>query len=380
VDTDPKARAALRWRLVLGQHAEEALEREGAAKDEGGQVGAAAERLDLTLGYLYDRSFSERSHLDSAPPEADLTVPAWLDGVRELFPTEAVEVLERDALTRYGLNELVTDADVLRGAARSMDLVRAILQFKHRMAPDVLVAAREVVAEVVDQLAERAERDCGPALHGPSDPLSPPIRTWKNVDWHRTIRGSLHRWDRERKQLVPERIRYHHRQRGRSRWRVVVAVDQSGSMSDSLVHASVMAAIFTRLPSVDVRLLLFDHRIVDVSELAHDPLEVLMGCQLGGGTDLAGALGHVASLVTVPERTLVVLVTDFHIFDGRQAALARAAELTEAGVNGLGLAALDTDCRASYDEATARQFVQAGWTVGALTPRQLAEHVGALLR
>jgi len=170
-------------------------------------------------------------------------------------------------------------------------------------------------------------------------------------------------------------VYYRHRQRGHGTWRIILAVDQSGSMLDSVIHAAVMGAIFASLPSVTCHLVLWDHRVVDVSDIVDDPLEVLMGCQLGGGTRLLPALQHCASLVTEPRKTLLVVLSDWFLYGEGTACVELAHELHSSGVRCLGLCALDAEARPIYDKAYARRLVAAGWNVAALTPKNLAEHV-----
>jgi len=387
--------AALRWRLVLGRHGEEQLARDDLQpaqdKDGEGEGGAKggdlaermqdAERMEIALDYVYDRAHAQRAHhIAGSGEHGGLTVPAWLSGVRQLFPVEAVRIIERDALTRFGMTELVTDADALRHAERSEHLVKAILQFKHLMGGEVLEAAREVVEEVVGELADKLQLECGPALHGPVDPeRGRPQRTFRNADWNRTVRRNLDNYDVEEERIVVDRVYYRHRQRSRSPWRVVVAVDQSGSMTDSLIHSAVMAAIFARLPSVTCNLVLWDHRVVDVSEWVSDPIEVLMSCQLGGGTQLLPALQYCGTLVTEPERTILVVVSDFYMWDGADEVLPVAGELAESGALCIGLCALDADGKAVHDEAFARRLAGAGWFVASMTPKALAEHIGKVI-
>lgn len=385
---DARVEAALRWRLVLGRHAEDALPLEGDGDGDGppGEGAGAdlseriqeAQAVDQALEFLYDRELAKRAHRQAGGGDGHggLTVPAWLSEVRELFPQEAVEVLERDALTRYGLHELVTDPEVLKQAEPNHDLLKAILTFKHRMSGPVLEVARGVVREVVDQLAAELRSECAPALQGGFDPEQrPPQRTMRNVDWHRTIRDNLGRWDPVEERLGLESVRFRHRQKGRGSWRIIFAVDQSGSMLDSTIHAAVMAAIFASLPSVDCRLILWDHRVVDLSHLVDDPLEVLLQTQLGGGTLLLPALQHCASLVTEPTKTLLVVLSDFFVYGEGPACLELASELHDAGIRCLGLCALDAEARPIYDEAFARRLAGEGWHVAALTPKKLAEHV-----
>ncbi len=380
--SEKQVEAALRWRLMLGRHAEEHLPLSAA-----GLYGDLAERLteaeamDLPLEFIYDREHAQRAHQQAGPGGgAGLTVPRWLSQVRRLFPAEAVRVIEHDALVRYGMDELVTDAQLLREAEPTEGLLHAILQFKHMMDADVLEAAKQVVRAVVAKLSASLETDCRPALLGPRDPHArSPLRTFKNTDWRRTIRRNLRNYDTAQARLVPDRVYFHHRSRQRSAWRIIVAVDQSGSMLDSLVHASVMAAIFAALPAVTTHLVLWDHRVVDVSHLADDPVEVLLSCQLGGGTKLLPALRHCAELVTEPQRTILAVISDWHLFGERAACLAMAKELREAGIHGIGLCALDADANEVHDEGFARALAGTGWFVASMTPKQLAEHVGRIL-
>ncbi len=378
---------ALRWRLLLGRHADRALSLDTLAQRAPtgeGDVGATARdarELDRVLSFLYDREFARRGHQRAGAGQGSgLVVPEWLRGVRVLFPQEAVEVVERDALARYGLTELVTDPEVLRSLEPTEDLVKAILQFKHLMSPEVLTQARILVRQVVEQLAEKLKREVQPALTGPVDPeRARPARTFRNADWHRTIRRNLKNWDPQTERLVADRIEFRNRQRGRAAWRIVVAVDQSGSMLDNLIHAAILASILASLPAITVHLVLWDHRVLDVTPHVHDPLEVLMGAQLGGGTRLLPALRHCASLITEPERTVLAVVSDWYVYDEAPACLALAHELVGAGVKGLGLCALNADGHAEYDRRFASALAGAGWWVAAVTPRHLAEHVARVI-
>jgi Mg-chelatase subunit ChlD len=390
-DTDQIDRA-MRWRLLLGRHGADALAVEpsmGRPDAEGGGLPPdlaermdAADPLEKALDFIYDREFAKRSHRQVGRGSgAGLTIPAWLSGVRELFPKEAAEVLERDALHRYGLTELVTDPDILARAEPTTDLLKAIVQFKHLMDGPVLEVARARVREIVERIRAELETDTRPALTGPVRPSDgPAVRSFRNVDWKRTIHRNLKNWDQATGRLVADRIDFRHRAQDRSRWRIVISVDQSGSMTDSLIHAAVMAGIFAGLPAVTVHLVLWDHRIVDMSDHVHDPLEVLMRVQLGGGTDMLPALHYCTALVTEPARTLYVVLSDFYVWGDKNAILAHCEELSAAGVRGVGLCALDASGTPVYDEQFARELADRGWFVGALTPRRLAEHVGRILK
>lgn len=386
---------AMRWRLILGRFADDRMGfdalsglggRLGGGGGEGqGQGGLSAllgeaRSLEVPLSYIYDREHQMRSQRTAGGSSSGLSVPMWLNRVRSLFPQEAVEIMQGDALTRYKMTELVTDAEILRKARPSDDLLKAILQFKHMMKGDVLEAAREVVRAVVAEIAERLANECHAALHGVVDPEKrPPVRNFRNTDWKRTIQRNLKHYDAERDKLVVDRIYFKHRQKKKSAWNIIVAVDQSGSMTESLIHASVMAAIFASLPSVSVHLVLWDTRYVDVSDHVADPLEVLMTCQLGGGTDLWPAMEYCAGLIEDPTRTIFVILSDWYIWGNHDKIFALAHQLHEAGVMGVGLSALDADCKPVYDEGFAKQLAGCGWFVAALTPKKLAEHIGKIV-
>ncbi len=371
---DTAARAAARWRLVLGRFAEERLP--GALGAENGYS-----RMDRILDHLYGREYQGRGvrggggAAGGAGPSV-LAVPEWIREVRELFPHDTCDVITRHALERYGMTELVTDADTLRRLEPSYDLLKAVLTFRGLMQGEVLDVARRLVREVVLDLRRRLEREVRPALWGRVDRRRRTrLRSAKNLDVPRTLRANLRRWDARRRRLLVQDLFFRSRVERHLPWEVIMAVDSSGSMIDSVIHAAVMASIFRGLPSVRVKLVAFDTSVVDLSDAAADPAEVLMSVQLGGGTDIGGALGYCASLVTHPTRTILVLVTDFCEGGPLAPMLAAIRRLRGEGVRVLGLAALDAQATPVYDRAAAEACVEAGAEVAALTPGRLAEWV-----
>lgn len=383
-----KIERALRWRLILGQFSDDTLSYQrlnDMAAVHGGLLNSRideAERMDMPLSFIYDREFASRSHRGTSGGVGDgVTVPAWLSQVRRFFPKEASKVIEQDALIRYRLTELVTDPEILRKSEPTEQLLKAIIEFKQLMGGEVLEAAREIVRHVVDEIAEKLLRECRPALLGVTDPTGglPPLRSFRNIDWQKTVKRNLKHYNEEREQLVIERLFFRHRQQMKRSWRIIVAVDQSGSMTDSLIHSAIMSAIFTSLPSVEVHLVLWDHRVFDVTEMVSDPMEVLMGCQLGGGSNMLPAMKYCSDLITKPERTIFVLLSDWHIHADHSQCLSLAHDLHEAGVVCIGLNALDANCKPIFEEDFARSLAGCGWFVASLTPKQLAEHVGKLI-
>jgi len=385
--------ALLRWRLVLGKFSERHLGAPGGsdAATAGAGAGGSAryDRMDRALDFLYGREYGKRGvrdrgrHSDDrtgTPGASVLAIPDWLKDVRELFPRETVEVLERHALERYGMTDLVTDADVLKKMEPSYELLKAVLSFRHLMAPKVLDVARTLVRQVVEDLRKRLAREVRQVLWGRVNrQRRSPLKVARNLDWQRTIRSNLRHYDPERKRLILHSLSFFSRVEHHLPWHIIMAVDCSGSMMDSVIHSAVMAGIFKGLPAVRVSLIAFDTAVVDLTEHADDPTEVLMSVQLGGGTDIAGAVGYCETLVQTPTRTIVVVVTDF--FEGGPPALLPGLikRLREAGVRVLGLAALDAQANPTYDRQMAERCVAAGAEVAALTPRRLAEWMARVL-
>lgn len=359
-----------RWRLVLGRYAKKRL----AAGLTGDGVG---DRMEAALEYLYGREYESRDlRPDLGPGSLDDSHPTlvgWLGEVRELFPRETAEVIEKHALDRYGLVELVTDPETLERLEPSEQLLKTLLALKGHLGAEVLEVARRIIRQVVEELRRRLEMEVRQAMSGRlSQHRHSPVQIAANFDAAGTIRRNLKNYDPERRQLVLGELRFFERNARRLPWDVIICVDQSGSMAGSVIHSAVMAGILSGLPTFRVRLVVFDTNVVDLSDQVEDPVEVLMRVQLGGGTDIARALRYCSQLVEHPDRTVMVLVTDF-CEGGPPGDLVRVvAELAEARVRLLGLAALDGEAHPFYDRAMAQRLADRGMEIAALTPGQLA--------
>jgi Mg-chelatase subunit ChlD len=382
---------ALRWRLILGRFAEPCL---GGA---GGQ-GSCQSRMDRVLDYLYGREYRGRgvrgaggggagagddddneSRYGGAGPSI-FSVPEWIQQVRELFPGDTAEIIQRHALDRYGMTELVTDAEVLKKLEPSYELLKAVLAFKGMMKGEVLEVARKIVRQVVEDLRRRLAKEVRQVLWGRlNKQRRSRLKVLRNLDWPRTIRANLKNYDTRRKQVVLGSLHFFSRVDHQLPWHIIMAVDCSGSMMDSVIYSAVMAGIFKGLPALRVSLAAFDTAVVDLTDEIDDPTELLMSVQLGGGTDIGGALQYCESLVRTPTRTIVVLVTDF--FEGGHPGgmIQTIKRLCESGVRVIGLAALDAVAQPAYDREMAERCVAAGADVAALTPQRLAEWLGRIL-
>jgi Mg-chelatase subunit ChlD len=373
-------RAVERWRLMLGRTSESRL---GP-----GCLSAEGARVDRVLDYLYNREQSgrgirnERGHKGHGSLDpSQLTALQWLGEVRELFPADVYETIQGHALDRYGMKELLTDPAVLQTLTPNIDLLKSLMALKGHADSRVLAQIRSIARKVVDDIMQRMRNHVVRALMGRRNRFeASPHKVMRNFDWRGTIRQNLKTYDTRRRVLVPERVRFFSRARRRFPWTIILCVDQSGSMASSVIHSAVMAAIISGLPSIRLHLVVFDTAVVDLTDKASDPVEVLITVQLGGGTDIGSAVAYCEQLVVQPSRTILVLVTDFCEGASPARLVQVVRRLAEARVRMLGLASLDDAAIADYDRGLAKQLAEQGMQIGAMTPPHFAEWLAEAIK
>ncbi|HEY4116957.1 MAG TPA: VWA domain-containing protein [Byssovorax sp.] len=363
-----------RWRLVLGAAAEDSLP----------QQAADVLAMDAALSWLYDRDkqLEARDERGAGAGASTLTVPDWIAEIHRLFPKETIERLERDAVERYQIDEVVTNPEVLARVEPDEALLEAVLRTKHLMRPDVLSMARKLVEAVVRKLMERLATEVRAAFSGALDRRRRSnFKVARNLDFRRTLAKSLGRWSPSTKKIYLERPLFFSRtKRHAERWQIILVVDQSGSMVSSVIHSAITAACLWNLPGMTTHLVAFDTNVVDLTRDVVDPVELLMKVQLGGGTDIAKAMQYAAELVEAPRRAIVVLVTDFFEGGSPERLVRTVAALTAQGTRVLGLAALDEAANPTFDREMAQRLVNVGAHVAAMTPGQLAGWIAEKVR
>jgi hypothetical protein len=378
-----------RWRLILGAAAENSMSL--------GASGTGARR-DAALDWLYGRDEElcergirggggRRGRAGERPEKREggdgpcaLTAVDWLDEIHRLFPRETVERLERDAVERYGINEIVTDPDLLERIEPSASLLRAVLRTKHLMNPRVLTLARRIVDSVVRDLLRRLQPEVQAAFHGTRSRRPSPFKQARDFDFRGTVRANLRHYQPEERRILIEHPRFHSRTRRNLRqWQLILVVDQSGSMVGSVIHSAVTAACLWSLPGLKTHLVAFDTSVVDLTADVTDPVELLMKVQLGGGTDIAKAVAYAEGLVDNPRRAVVAVISDFYEGGVPHRLVRTVRSLVNQGTVVLALAALDEDAHPAYDRALAQLLANEGAHVGAMTPGELAAFVAGRL-
>ena len=357
-----------RWRLVLGEAG-------GACVGADGLSAEAAAR-DAALDWLYQRDGDlDRRDVrrDGGHGPSSLTTVDWLDDIHRLFPKETIERLERDAVERYEIHEVVTDPSVLERIEPNPTLLKAVLRTKHQMNPEVLRLARRIVEQVVRELMEKMATEIRNTFSGAKSRRPSRLKRASSFDFRRTIHDNLRHYRPEERRLYVETPHFFSRTRRQlERWQVILVVDQSGSMAGSVIHSAVTAACLWGLPGVRTHLIAFDTEVVDLTADVDDPVELLMKVQLGGGTNIAKAVAYAAQLIEQPRRTILAVITDFYEGGDPSWLVRTVKSLAEQGTHVLGLAALDEEANPSYDRELAQRLADAGAHVGSMTPGELA--------
>src|SRR5262245_14350940 len=360
-----------RWRLVLGKVAEP----HGIGCGGDGQV----ERIEQLVGFLFepgggDNAGGRSSERTGGRGASQLTVPDWVDAVNELFPHQVKEVMQKELVRRRGIADLMEKPELLEKIEPNLELAKTLLTHKELMNPKTRILARKIIDQVVQELKRKMQVQVEQAITGAirRDRHSP-RRVYRNLDLKTTVRRNLVNYDSRSGRLLVDRLYFYAAERKKKPWHVIVVVDQSGSMLESAIFSAVMASIFAELPAVKTSLVLFDTQVVDLSDQVGQPVDVLLSIQLGGGTDITGALIYANTLVRQPQRTIVVLITDF--FEGRPESelVAQTRLMADGGLRMIGLGALGYDARPSYNKATAGKLRKVGMDILVCTPEKLAE-------
>ncbi len=364
-----------KWRLMLGKYSSDQISF--------GQGSARYMEMEDVLDYLYSREYGENSGVreeKGSLEDSNPTVSHWINKVRKLFPKETVEILEKQALDRYGMTELLTDREVLAKMEPNQELLKMILQLKGSMNRSVLQEAERIVKVVVQELMEKLEQRIKIGITGKLNRNSESvIKSSRNLDIKKTIAKNLKNYDKDREKLILDRVYFNSRVRKYNNWRIVIAVDESGSMLDSVIHSAVTAGIFAKLPMLDTRLVIFDTNVVDLSDHLDNPVETLMSVQLGGGTNIGQAVRYCEGLIDNPDKTIFVLITDLYEGGSVNELYATSRNIIESGAKMIVLTALDVNANPNYNRTVAARLVDLGAHVAAMTPEQLADWVGGVI-
>jgi Mg-chelatase subunit ChlD len=367
--TDATQERLRRWRLVLGGGEADGIKMGLEGHDAG---------IDQTLEALYGDDTSPGSRQGSLRASSP-NVARWLGDIRRYFPASVVRVMQQDAIERLNLHQLLLEPEVLDAVVPDVHLVATLLSLNQAMPIETRETARQVINQVVQDLLRRLEAPTRQAIQGSLNRSQRNRRPrYIEMDWPRTIRANLKHYQPAYRTIIPDRRIGFGRRRTALR-DLILCIDQSGSMAASVVYASIFAAVLASLPAITTRLVAFDTAVVDLSDSLHDPVAVLFGVRLGGGTDINRALTYCQGLIQRPLDTIVVLISDLYEGGNRKELFRRAASITGTGAQIIVLLALSDDGAPGYDHAIAGQFATLGIPTFACTPDQFPELMAAAI-
>ncbi|MDL2303178.1 VWA domain-containing protein [Dysgonomonas sp. OttesenSCG-928-D17] len=370
-----KKQNTTRWRLILGEDTR-ALSNVGLSEQES--------IMDAALAAIYDGDSSQGggSGKQGGKGRSMPNLAKWLTDVRTFFPQDVVSVIQSDAIERKGLTKLLFEPETLKNVKPDISMVGTLMALKGQIPEKSKDTARELVRSVVDEIMKRMEQDLRRAVTGALNKKAhSPIANFASTDWKRTINRNLKNYDTKTKRLIPEKFYFFERTQKQKNWTVILDIDQSGSMADSIIYSSVMGSIFASMPALDTHVVAFDTEITDLTELCRqDPVDMLFGVQLGGGTDINKSVAYCQDLIENPRKTMFILISDLYEGGVRKGLLRRLSEMHEEGVKVITLLALSDSGKPDYDVNLGKEISKLGIACFACTPDRLPDLVAAALK
>jgi len=360
-----------RWRLILGSETQESFSGMG-----GGALSQEELLMDAALGAIYggpEEAFGDSGKGAGKGPSSPL-LSKWLGDLRSLFDPETVAVVQNDAIERKGLKQLLLEPELLDSLEPDLNLASTLLMLKDQIPKKSKESARRFIQRIVEEINKMLENDLRRAVTAALNRRAhSPLPSAAALDFPYTIRRNLRNYNPELKAVVPERVWFFDRSSRMNRWHVILDIDQSGSMGQSILYSSVMACILASMSAVRTSVVAFDTKIMDLTPLCADPVDLLFGFQMGGGTDIAKSIAYCQGLVEAPARTLLFLISDLEEGGNRAALLRRLEELKGSGVTVVVLLAIADGGKPYYDAQTAQRVATLDIPCFACAPERLPE-------
>lgn len=350
-----------RWRLVLGGNKSDGI---------GCKLSKDDLEMDSVLSSLYggvdgsDSSQTRGGGLGNSSPK----VARWLGDIRKYFPSSVVKIMQKDAVERLNLRQLLLEPEIMESIEPDVNLVAQIIELGGVIPEKTKETARIVIKKVLDELEKKLATPMRNAVIGSLNRSVRNNRPKHNeINWNLTIKKNLKHYQADYKTIIPENLVGYGRKRSALR-EIIICIDQSGSMGSSVVYSSIFGAVLASIKAVATKMIVFDTSVIDLTEKLSDPVEVLFGVQLGGGTDINQALKYSKSLITRPQETIFILISDLYEGASYERVLSTAKSIVDSGVNFITLLALNDDGAGIFDKNCASDFTKIGIPTFACTP------------
>ena len=386
IETQEDSLILTKWRLILG----------GEDADGTGQKLSGSDlEKDLALAALYEYEEGEGFNYDPSDEDnpgcrgksggqgkSNPGIARWLGDIRKYFPKTVVDILQNDAMEHPQIKEkMMFEPEILEKAEPTVDLIVTLMELGKLIPSKTKATARKVVQKVVDELLRKLENDFIQAIQGAISKTTSNRRpNYNEINWGKTILRNLKNYQPEYQTIIPEQLYGYGRKNRKKLKDVILCLDQSGSMGSSVVYSGIFGSVMASLPSIKTKMVVFDTEVTDLSEDLKDPVDLLFGVQLGGGTDINKALGYCKTLVTKPDETILVLITDLYEMGSPEGMMNKLKELVQNGVQVIVLLALDDDGTPSYDKGISSRVNALNIPVFACTPDLFPDLMASAIR
>ncbi|MCI8933389.1 MAG: VWA domain-containing protein [Clostridiaceae bacterium] len=359
-----------RWRLILGSETQDSFSGMG-----GGPLSAEQLSMDAALAAIYGgpgEGLGSDGGRGAGKGPSSPHISKWLGDLRSLFDPEIVAVVQNDAVERKGLKQLLLEPELLEGLEPDLNLASTLLALKDQIPKRSKESARKFIRKIVEEINKMLENDVRRAVTAALNRRAhSPLPSAAAIDFRYTIRRNLQNYNEELQSIIPERVWFFDRSSKINRWHVILDIDQSGSMGQSIIYSSVMACVLASMSAVKTSVVAFDTQIMDLTPLCEDPVDLLFGFQMGGGTDIAKSIAYCQGLMESPAKTLFFLISDLDEGGNRAALLRRLEEIKSSGATVIVLLAVADGGKPYYDATTAQRVADMGIPCFACPPDQL---------
>lgn len=363
-----------RWRLILGSETEQSFSAMGS-----GELDPEQLMMDQALAAIYGTSEEAFSGAGKGPSSP--VISKWLGDLRTLFDKDIVAVVQNDAIERKGLKKLLLEPELLERLEPDLNMAATLLMLKDQIPKKSKEAARVFIRSIVSQINRLLENDTRRAVTAALNRRAhSPLSSATALDFKTTIRRNLRHYDPGIGAIIPEKVFFFDRGSRVNRWNVILDIDQSGSMGQSILYSSVMACILASISAVKTHVVAFDTKIMDLTHLCQDPVDLLFGFQMGGGTDIERSVAYCQSLIDSPTKSILFLISDLMEGGNRAGLLRRLEELKSSGVTVVVLLAISDGSKPVYDEQMAQRIAALDIPCFACAPERLPELLERVLK
>ena len=367
MDTNDRLR---RWRLILGSEAQKRMEGMGDGPD----LSQEDLMMDTALDAIYNRNMKFGFGGGAGKGASSPQISRWLGDVRTLFDKDIVKIIQSDAMERCGLKQLIFEPELLENIEPDMHMASMILTLKDQIPKKSKENAREFIRKIVEQINALLETDLKRAVTASINrKLHSPIPSASALDFQTTIRKGIKDYNTKLKKIIPQKYYFFERSAttAANKYTVILDIDQSGSMGESVIYSSIMSCILASMSAIKTKVVAFDTNIVDLSEKCEDPIDLLFGFTLGGGTDIEKSIKYCTKYIENPKKTIFFLISDLEEGGNRAGLLRRLTQMKEDGVIVICLLAISDSGKPYYDANMAQRIANNGIPCFAAAPQML---------